>query len=420
MTTSSRPSGWRVMASDDAGWHGIESVRMFLDIEVPPFARVRHAMRQLSAETGIVCWYDRSRPLVKDVQPEDVEGWLDRVLVETSQPVQDVELAVAMQAAPLDDLPIRIMVGPTWVTIRQSHAVGDGWSSINLIAQVLRQASSDRPLDLPWTSLRPGRRALVAARVLSRHPGTVLRAVARRKQLRGGHYELASQETAGLHPTVLYRRSPRGFSDALRTLRDEHFAGSSVAAMTLVGLRTALATELPAPRPGVECVFDNRREARASRNAFGNWSAGVYLTSSDDTSPVAVSQSMATARRTALPVVSSAAARARAMRGISAARTVAVSVGAPRLTLSFTQGHGPLGSFPGIDDLTSTVALATTPNGPESITLTAADLRGTLHLSVSYYPQVWDRGSVGRAVDRFFGDPGPLFRMDEMIVEETR
>lgn len=405
------------MDASDASWHGIDSVRMFLRIDMPPLDRVRGAMRRLATDSPVGTWYDRDRPVRRAVKHDELDGWLDRTLIRVDEDLDDLERAVAMQSAPLEDLPLRIMIGPSWMTVRQNHAVGDGWTSIHLLSHLLRQAASPDPVDLPWTEISSRRRSWLTAGLVARHPAGVVRAMARRKQLGGGPYELATIETAGLLPTLLYRRSAIGFGSHLRSVRDEHLPGSSLAAMTLVGLRAAIAAELPAPRPGAECVFDIRRESRSTRRAFGNWSAGVYLTSADDTSPVAVSASLTDARDAALPVMSSAAARARGSRGLSAAQTVAAASGAPRLTLSFTQAHGPIGDFPGIDEARSVIALATTPNGPESITLTVLERRGTLHLNVSFYPDVWERAAVERAVDSFLADPVPYLGLANRGVE---
>jgi hypothetical protein len=220
-----------------------------------------------------------------------------------------------------------------------------------------------------------------------------------RDELRGGRYEPASRHADRLGHTMIHRVSAPGFTEHLRALRDAHFSGASVAALTLVGLRQALAEVLPPARPGFECVFDTRH---GTARAFGNWSAGVYLVPADDLSPVAVTESIARTRRTGLPILASASLR---VRRPTMARQVVAPEGSPRLTLSFSHLRDSDARLPGMDEQRAQLAIDTVPNGVETISANLFALGGRLHLNVSFYAQVWPLAAIDRAVTDFVTDP---------------
>lgn len=398
------------MDRTDAFWDGVEFVRMLLDVDLPDPQALRRTLRGIALATPVGAWVDADSGAWVRVDERDVEQWLDRVLIESPLVVVEPRHAVHLLHEPLGDLPFRIMTGPRWLALRQNHALGDGWSSFHLLAHLLRSAVGERePADVPWQHLSSVRRTASSAAV-ARRVDSVARAFARRSTLRGGPYELADLHTATREPTIVYRTSEPGFSADLRRVRDAAFPGASAAGVTIAGLRRSLEASLGPVRPGTEFVFNTRSGATA--NAFGNFSTGLFLRTDDDSSPEAVTAAMAEARRIGLPEVAVAASRLRRRRRTGGQRLVAAPLGSPRLTLSYTHGHGPLGLVPGIGPQ-SVVALATVPNGLETVTVSAFEVGGQLRLTLSFYADAWAPARVAEAVDAFLSDPAATLAVAE-------
>ena len=390
--------GWQSLSAVDRCWRGIEFTRVITAIDLPRIEDVRRAMWQLACATPEVRrWYRPGTAQWRPVLDGERDEWLAATVVKADA-ADGVPAAMAAQPR-LAGIPLRISVGPDWVGARQDHGLGDGWSNLQLLSHLLRQARRLAPIALPWARTSPRRRDLGLVRGVVRHPHTAVRAVRARHELRGGRYEPASRHADGLGPSTVHRVSAAGFTEHVRALRDAHVPGASVAALTLVGLRQALRATLPPARPGFECVFDTRY---TMARAFGNWSAGVYLVPIDDLSPVAVTDAIVRARRTGLPILASASMRARRP---DMARQVVAPEGAPRLTLSFSHLRRGDVQLPGLDEQRGQLAIDTVPNGVESISASIFDFGGRLHLNVSFYAQVWPLEAVERAVTDFVADP---------------
>lgn len=393
---------WFELDPMDQAWSGVWYVRAFLDLDMPAPDRFRRAVHDLAVEsTAFGRWTTATPPRWRPVAEQERGAWLNRAVWVSDEADIDDQRAFAVNADPLLDMPFRFVIGPNWISVRMTHAIGDGYTVNALVGHLLRRARADEPV--PWTYVSPGRRDRIIARDVVAHVGTLATALRNRRELAGGSYEPASIRAAMLPDLSLGLVSGAGFPARLREIRDDLYPGASAAAVAMVGLRAAFASTLPEPRPGFECLFNTR--SSASANSWGNWSVGVYIRPGDDYSPEATSREITRVRRTGLPKLAAASLRARARKSSGDRVQVVAPEGAPRLTLSYTQEHATATTIPGLRPGRSMVATLTTPNGVETITVQAVELAGRLSVSASFYPDVWPRDAVERAVRLFLDDP---------------
>ena len=400
---------WRELDPIDQAWSGVRYTRAFLDIDMPPAEQFRRALHDLAVETDAVGrWSTATPPRWRPVIDAERRAWLDRAIRVSSEVDISSERAFAVNADPLNDMPFRFVLGPNWISVRMTHAMADGHTINGLVGHLLKRAASAEPLAAPWTYVAASRRDRMIVRDVVRHLATLTSAVRRRRELAGGTYEPAAVRAHSLTDLSLGLVSADSFPATLRAIRDEHFPDASAAAVAMVGLRAAFATTLPEPRPGFECLFNTRSAAAGTASCWGNFSVGVYVHPADDYSPSATTQEIVRVRRSGLPQLAAASLRTRARRSSGDNVQIVAPEGAPRLTLSYTQHHALADTIPGLRSGRSLVATMTTPNGVETITVQAVELAGRLSVSVSFYPDVWPREAIERAVDLFFDDPRSL------------
>lgn len=394
---------WRELAPMDRAWCGVWYIRAFLELDLPSPERFRRAVRDLAVETpAFGHWRTVTPPRWRPVADHERGDWLDRVVVVSDEADVDDERAFELNFEPLDDVPFRFVVGPNWVSVRMSHAVGDGYTVNAVVGHLLRRASSDEAMTAPRSYLEPRRRDRMIVRDVATHPRTLVSALRHRRELAGGRYEPSTTRADAMPALSVLLLSAVGFPATLRAIRAESYQDASAAAVAMVGLRAAFAQCLPEPRAGFECLF-NTRTARTA-TCWGNWSVGVYIHPADDYSPDATSREMVRVRNSGLPQLAAASLRARAKHADGATVQVVAPEGAPRLTLSYTQQHA-MDVIPGLRAGRSAVATWTTPNGVETITVQAVELAGRLSVGLSFYPDVWSREQVERAVRLFLDDP---------------
>ena len=396
--------GWQPMDAIDRSWSGVGYVRSFLDLDMPSFDRMRAGLASLIAVSPEVGrWFSAAPPRWGVLRDADREAWLDAAVVRVDEPAPDAQRTFDLQRDPLGDHPFRVLVGPDWISIRMTHAMGDGYTVNALVGHLLDRGHADTPLDLPWTTISARRRDRLILREVAGHLGTLAWALRHRAELAGGSYEPASLNADAMSDLSVVAVSRAGFPRELRELRDRWFPGASAAAVAKVAFRGAFASTLPEPRPGFECLFNGRPADRAT--CWGNWSAGVFIHPQDDYSPLATTAEMVRVRDTGLPGLAFASLRLRGRGASGDSVQVAAREGAPRLTMSYTQEHAMNSVIPGLRAGRSRIGTQTRPNGVDTITVQAVELAGRLSVGLSFYPDVWARADVETALDRLLTDP---------------
>lgn len=239
-----------------------------------------------------------------------------------------------------------------------------------------------------------------------RRPGAVLTAARHRRAFSGGVYEPSELRTSHHRSSTVVHTSAPGFVPALGRERDALWPGASLAGVVLVRVRAALGRHLTTPEPGVEMLFDVRRDSASTRRAFGNWAAGITVRPEDDDDPVSVTSEIRRIRESGVPHVAAAASRLRARNARTGGRQVLTPGDRPHLTLSYLNRHGPLARLPWDPASTPVVGLAAVPNGLGSVSVSAHETGDRLSLSLCFYDHVWSRDAVAAAVAEAL-DPTP-------------
>lgn len=401
-------SAWRPLDPLDRAWSGVGFVRAVTGIDAPAPEYVRDALLDLAVlapELGR--WTRDLPPRWRSIGSGELPAWLQRAFVASGEAGVGPQRAMELNLGPLSDVPLRVLAGPDWLSVRMSHTLGDGWTVDTVIAHLLRQATAPELLPLPWHVVSTRRRDAMLVRDIARRLPVLAHAVRHRRELAGGRYEPAGR-AADLMVDHSYAITDGEFPGRVRALRDRLFPQASVAALTLTGLRAALAaSSLPSLRPGFECLFNTRSPGDGTADAWGNWSAGVFVNPTDDLDPVAVNAEMKRVRESGLPVLARASLRARAHRSDATTITMPSAVGAPRLTMSYVNGRGLAAALPGLRP-DSEFGTWTRPNGTESITVQTVECLGRLSVGLSFFPDVWPADVVCGAVERFLRDPAPI------------
>lgn len=394
---------WSRLAPFDAGWTGIEYVYLLRGVRLPTADRLRHAAGLLHEDGGVLDrHYDQVGGRLRPVLPDELPGRLDDLVRTSAVAGADVASAVALTGSSLGALPLRVVLGPDWVGFRFTHAFADGWSALHLMSHLLRQAETAERLPVPWRTLSWAQQQRVSVVGLARHPVTLLTAARRRAEFRGGDYAPAPEGEAK-PPTREVLVSDEDYRDRLAAYRTRNHPGASLAAVLLDRLRTSLAESGRPPEPGVEVLFDVRRELGDDDAAFGNFIAPITVRPVDDDDPISVTDCLRRTQTSALPLVAAVGGRLRAnpfgRRDAEPQRMVRVPTAQPRLSVSYLSRHSPLGLLPWADGETPWLGAITTPNGEGSIGVTAHEIGGGLSLSLSWYDGHVD-GDLVRAAAR--------------------
>lgn len=406
---------WRDLDAIDRSWAGVAYVRAFTGVDVPGAPALRSALLDLARHRSEVGrWIDEAEPRWRPVDATEWDDWLDRSLAHDAEPGVTTQVGMERNLAPLAGPPIRVLAGPDWISVRASHTASDGWANLAFVGELLRRAAAFEAgqqaggADVPWTVFSSRRRDAIIVRETVRRLPTLAHAVRHRRELAGGEYEPASAAADSLADRTYALADPQVIG-RVRELRAAWFPDASAAAVVMTGLRAALeSADLPACRPGFECLFNTRDERMGTATAWGNWSAGIYLRPADDRSPDAVSEEMRRVRASGLPELAHASLRARARRSSSATITMPKAEGAPRLTMSYTAGRLISDLVPGLRAGESEIGTWTRPNGTESITVQAIECAGRLTVGLSFFPDVWPADVVCGAVSAFLADPEPV------------
>lgn len=413
---------WRPLAPLDRGWTGVVFTRSFVHLDVPDHAGVVRAMAHLArSRPEIGRWLRADGSHWRRVRDDEVDAWLRGTVVcfDADQVPADLERISELNSAPLGASPLRLMVGPDWVSLTLSHVVGDAWSLNRLMGWVLAAARVDTPsaLPVPWSVVSPLRSDLLLARRALSRPAAVWEALRHRRELAGGTYEPAAVRADALPYATIHLATEVGASQRLRALRDAAFPGVSLSALVAVGLRVVLDDVLPAARPGFECIYNDRTGSDGTQDAWGNFASGVYVRPDDDLVPAAVASEIARVRRSGLSTLSRLSLRLRGSRPVmrilrSRRRVVSMPrpEGRPRLTFSWMAAHLVDDAVPGLVPGRTLAGMHGRPNGVESISVHAIECAGRIHFGVGHVPAVWPTDVVRGAVERLAADPVAVLR----------
>lgn len=394
------------MEPANAAWCGLESRRAFLGLGLPPADSIRRAVHDLLTEPSPASVYlDTASRRQRVLTPEECREWSTEMVQDVVDPGGGVPDMLSGVGSSLGHYPFMMVVGPDRLGLRMSHAVADGRSCLMLLAHLLEVARGRNAADVPWTVVGPARRDLVTALLLARRPDSVAKAWQRRHELGGGTYEVAEETVGHRGFETVHRASDSSFLPRLREQRDLLWPGASLASVVLCGLRSSLRAHGLAPQPGVETVFDVRRDFPGGATAFGNWSAGVFIRPDDDHSPTSVTHAFVATRQMGYPVVAAAASRRRGRHTGSGTRMVVRPTGRPRLALSYLNAHGPVASLPWAAGGPRALAVSAPPNGLETISIAGQEIGDVLNLSLSVYEGSWPLERVARALDDFVAQP---------------
>lgn len=408
---STTPRAWLPMDVTDRCWAGVEFTRVHVGLDMPAPEQVRRALRTLATlSPEIGRWTTMAPPSWARLSADEMSDWLERVLRVSDERGASAARAIEVNDDPLGELPFRLVIGPDWLSLHQSHAIGDGQSVLMFLGQLLTQARSTEILPLRWTTVPARRRNRLIAHAVLRHLRSMPYVLGHRGELAGGTYEPAALRADSLDHVAMPFVSEPGFTTRLRTVRDEHFPQASVVGLTTVALRAALDQAIAPMRPGFECLYNTRSQADGTGAAWGNWSTGVYLRPADDLSPEDVTAAMRRARDLGLPSYAAAAQRLRGRRASGDSVQVVAPDGAPRLTMSYIREEVTTQTIPGVRVGEYVVSSRTRPNGLDSITSQAIEAAGRVALNMAFFPQVWSVDAVTRAVEAFFADPLDVVR----------
>lgn len=414
---------WRPLAPLDRGWTGVVFTRSFVHLDVPEHARIVTAMEHLArTRPEVGRWLRADGSHWRPVRDDEIDVWLRGAVVaidDADQSPADLERISELNSAPLGELPLRLMVGPDWVSLTLSHVVGDAWSLNRLLGWVLTAARVDGPAlpPVPWSVISSRRSDLLLVRRVLARPAAAWEAVRHRRELAGGTYEPAAVRADALPHATIHLASEPGASQRLRVLRDASFPGVSLSALVAVGLRVVLDDVLPAARPGFECIYNDRSEADGTAQAWGNFASGVYVRPDDDLAPAAVAAEIARVRRSGLSTLARLSLRLRGSRPVmqilrSRRRVVSMPrpEGRPRLTFSWMAAHLVDDAVPGLLPGRTLAGMHGRPNGVESISVHAIECAGRIHFGVGHVPAVWPTEVVRGAIERLAADPVAVLR----------
>ena len=328
--------------------------------------------------------------------------------------------------------PFTVTMGPSWVVLAYPHMVFDGRTALEFLAGLLGP-------DPDRLSRLIGRRECVlpvfqaGVNTYLRHPGAVLR-LAREPRPRpvtapdgttapgAGSAPGAGAATreysapvpgAPRAPACLYRVSHPDLLPELRSWRDRHVPGASVASILFSRFATAFGEAFGASghpaRDGVVVLFDARRYLPSGRHVTGNFSSAVYVRPRDLRDPVAMGEVLRSVAASGRPLAAMALAclTPTAPSAPTAPTGPGATVGPPSPLLAFSHvGRADaLAGLPwsgGPEDMR--IAVSATPPGAEGLTVNLLEGGGRLHVSASFHDAVFPPAVVAGAIAAVLGE----------------
>ena len=313
---------------------------------------------------------------------------------------QPSDTLTAFDGRPLAGAPFHLVLGRDWLALRASHALMDGWSMLAMLDSLLRVSRSAPCQGLQ--EVTEGRRNLMLARFLVRHPRAVAEAVGYLgRRPRSG--AAPRQTDCEARPRLTTATTSLVDARSLRSTRDCHWPSATIAGLVLVGVRAGLRTVGLSPRPGGEVLFDTRRYF-ARQRLFGNWATGLKVQPDDDLSPEQVSACMAEQVATGLPVAAMAGMRVLNASAGPHRMTQEMPGGGPQLSYSFTPRHA-MGTLPWREDGPRTLLRHSRPATRDGLSVAVHDLGAALSINITHDETVWPGRLVDSAVNAFLTDP---------------
>jgi hypothetical protein len=404
------------MSARDRAWLGVDVAKVIGPLSGITGADLRRALVELHArrpDARAVCRVDRARGRWVPIAPADFPAWAERLVLDLDDDLDADEVTRRLFRERLEDRPILLGAGPTYVGFRMSHATGDGRVGDPLFADLLHAADSKRPVrTVPGTRL-PLLTAI--ARHFGRHPGRLaagLRVARPSRQTRGARTE--GWPEVAWSPEIAHE-SARSAPDAMARLRQwraGHAPGVSIGALLLSSVSAAFARHIDAlPCPGVVLLVDARRYLPAGRQVDGNFAVGGYLEPADPADPRAVHDAMTAYLRSGRGLAFLALYNAKlVLAGHRPHRPVTVAARPrPELTLTYLGRADDYADLPWAAEPSGRRMLdMLTPAGPQAITVAIEELDGVLHATASYHRNVFDPAQVAAAVAAVFTDPADL------------
>jgi hypothetical protein len=402
----------------DATWSAVEFFRVLGPLDAVPVEALRHALISLHAQrptSRFMCRLDSRRGHWLPMSAHAFERWVNGLIV-CGHPGMDADAwARKLHAEDLGDRPMLLAAGGRFGGLRVSHAVGDARVTEALLAEVLSASTSGRTATYPFP--RPARLPLARALIhqLGRHPGRLPAAV----RIRRPHRPSASGSAdAGPDRTVAYASasSPSRALTLIRRWRDAHAPGVAVSAVLFSAVYAAVRRHLGEPDPaGFVVLVDARRYLPAGLSVEGNFVWGECLRPESPADPASVHAAitdLVESRRTLT------------MLGLHNARSALTRIGAPalsppgapgatgdavpwrpHLTMTYLGRNDAFRSLPWAPHEQVRMIGVVSPSGPAGITVAMDEADGTLHLTASYHPGVFDADSVAAAMREAAHDP---------------
>lgn len=405
---------WHRLDPTDA-YFSYETQHVYVGLETPAEGDLRSAVRRMAAVNPHLFRYsDGTRWRL--FTPQELADAPERLVVrESAQQPEEGLRTIAGQ--PLDGSNFRVHLGPDWLGLRVAHGVLFDGVTIGLLLQSLLGAEAPEP-----AIVVPGwRRDRLLATYLATHPRAVRAAQAYRRQIGAEGFAPPLPAPAD-SPVVTHARSEAVDLPTLRSLRDTHWPGASIASVVLAGVRAAMAqVDLPA-RSSAEVLFDVRGYFNGVRPWFGNWAAGVQLQAADELDPIVMTRAIKATAASGLPVAAMAAGRLFARFGSSGAldRPVPKPIGAPRISYTYMGGHSSQGRVPWRSEGPTWLLERTRPANAEALTVVGKEVQRTLVLNVSHYESVWPARLVREALELFLADPVGVIRTTQAEVSGAR
>ncbi|CAO5181859.1 putative Condensation domain-containing protein [Frankia sp. AiPs1] len=304
------------------------------------------------------------------------------------------------------ELPLRLVVGGQYFGFVMAHALGDA-ASANLIVEAALGCAHDPDALLRVPPPRTSR-ALVRllARQVVRRPGSLLRIARDRSRDLDPEPPLAGPVPAPAC-AVIAGRTTNAVLPALRTWRDAHAPGLSVATLMCWVARKALGEAGAAVRDdGLIMLVDLRRYGSGRRDLAGNLALGVAVHAPQQAGPTAVQTAVGELLGSARPVtgalvgVVNEARRRRPGSGAESGGPLAPPPGRATVLVTYL---GRAATMRGVRWRGSAVerelVVGTTPGSVGDITLVMTEIDDVLHLSIIFHESRHPRWMMQRSLE---------------------
>ncbi|EOM75643.1 hypothetical protein Rrhod_3103 [Rhodococcus rhodnii LMG 5362] len=295
--------------------------------------------------------------------------------------------------------PIDVTVAGEWLLTEHDHGLGEIDFGLTVHETVLGE-----PVPAPRRVRAPLTRA--ALRTFATDPRRAARVAgdARRSEPTPDPYPSGLREVGAVE--IVHAVQPASVRRELRAFRDRHHPGTSMFALSVVGLRRALAERMPLD-PVTTVPFDARRYLPGRAAPAGNFAAGLRFAFDDD--PDAVHAALRRAASSGRPVATLAmtclAARSRRIPDAPPSRPARVLLShvgeVPRRTPRAWSGTDP-------QHLAPLYLAQSDPAAPGDLTIVSTLVAGSLQLTASFHGGALTTRDVADALSRFANEPVAL------------